>query len=110
MYLWESDDKNGKQLPLPCEKCNLWFSRLDHHFEKKHKMLKTQCSESLTLLRQKYWGRRNDLDGKPKLSCQRKLIGKFSGQEDEDKQYELRSDTSDSGTSGDEKFEPNPLN
>ena len=79
----------------------MWFARLDHHFAKKHKMLKTQRSESLTLLRQKYWDRRKDLDGKPKLSCQRKLTGNFIGQEDEDIQDELRSDTSDSNTSGD---------
>ena len=37
IYQWCQDKKHGTPLPLPCELCSTWFTRLDHHLSNQHK-------------------------------------------------------------------------
>lgn len=57
LYLWGSQDKAGKQLPLPCTDCNKWYLRLYHHLKSgKHAGLTAEERiERLELARIKHW-------------------------------------------------------
>jgi len=33
LFLWIRSEKHNVPLPGPCEKCNLWFLRIDHHYK-----------------------------------------------------------------------------
>ncbi|XP_057297196.1 uncharacterized protein LOC130626107 isoform X2 [Hydractinia symbiolongicarpus] len=58
LYLWCHADKHSIHLPLPCETCHEWHSRLDRHL-KTHPVHKTLKSEEVAKMvedaRAKYW-------------------------------------------------------
>ena len=58
LYLWCCGNKHNRHLPLPCESCGEWYSRLDNHLKtrKMHEKLTNETKESImTEMRQKYW-------------------------------------------------------
>ena len=60
MFLWIRSEKHNCPLPVPCEQCNEWFLRLDHHLRHHKKHLITdedELSKLIDAAKNKFWGR-----------------------------------------------------
>ena len=60
LYLWCNGNKHARHLPVPCEPCGEWYSRLDNHLKshRVHRELKADERADIVLkMKDKYWAK-----------------------------------------------------